>query len=195
MDIFAQATVQSSKPKSKSDKTLIPVDQDTQDKITQYKELSIAHAQVDGQLQMLKGELIEFAKEKYLADYRSTGSCPESFYFGDELGKLMFLPAKRYRKIKDEDDFKALQARYPSLVEKTTGYKFNPVVLARNMEAISKAIVSCEDISQEDKASLIMATVSYSIKKEALEQLARFEHMELAFDELGVQCQIKNVGK
>ena len=163
------------------------------DKLKKLQQLRQDAKTIEAQLKMLDADVNTIAREKFIELYQANKRNVGSFYMIAENGsKCLVTPADAYGKV-DEDKYKDLIKKYgEDIAEETKVFLFNNDVLARNMDAISKAITESKEISDEDKANLIVQNVSYSIKKGLIERLQDFgEKMVNMFYDIKPTVQIK----
>ena len=84
-----------------------------------------------------------------------------------------------YKKVEEAKE--AMLCQYDDLMETKTTYTINADLLDRCGQAVSEAIQSSPDISDDDKANLILATEKKEVKKGTIDRLLSFENPELIF--------------
>jgi len=123
----------------------------------------------------LKAELDETIREagkfEMIKLYNKTKKFPGTIKITTNDAEFQFITSDRYKKI-DEDRFDELSEKYGSdIVESETKYSFNTEVLLKNMDVINELLSNSDKISDDDKANLLEATTSYTVKKGTISNL------------------------
>jgi len=145
-------------------------------------------AQIDAEKDALKAEetsLNDDVKlrsiEEFSKLYDKTGVYPGSFDIVATGAKnlkdatFMCLPTDKYISL-NEDSFNFLKETYgKEIVEKTETYTMNTELVEKYGEVISKLILNCKEISDQDKLMLISKSTSYSVRKGTIKSLKTFK--------------------
>jgi hypothetical protein len=92
----------------------------------------------------------------------------------------------------DETKAGLLQSFGDDTVTTETVYEFNAEVLQRCGEAVSTAIMNCPDISDEDKANLIVAKQKQTVAKGLVDKLLQYPNWKDLVEVAAPIIQIKN---
>ena len=103
-----------------------------------------------------------------LKSYPGTISIVSTGMKGAKPASFIFVPNDRYEKIGNEKFIELQKTFGSSIVEETTEYVVDKTLADKYGEILSDMIKRSKRISKEDKAKLIKATVSYSVKKGTL---------------------------
>ena len=71
---------------------------------------------------------------------------------------------------------------YPGLLETTTTYKFNPALLDKTGEIVSRLILESTELSDDEKANLIVAETKIGIKSGSIDRLMDYDNPSQIFD-------------
>jgi len=150
------------------------------DKIARYDALKAIIKNAEAEKEVIGGSLKEVGKEKFLELYELRRRNPDTFYLVDEDEKIMFYVIDRY--IKVEPEKAGMLENYPGLLETTTTYKFNPALLDRTGEIISRLIMESTELSDDEKANLIVAETKIGIKTGSIDRLLDYDNPAQIFD-------------
>jgi hypothetical protein len=199
-NLFDKSKKKAPKSKAKSDKTnVILSDKEMNKKFARIIELKSEIDTRGGELKgLLAGVLVE-GKKNFVAIYEKEQKNPGSFNMTTEDGqKVLVVPMEKYPKV-DEDLQTMLEEIYgeeedDSPVKEETIYSFEPRLLEKYGEAISTMIEESEDIAEEDKEELLVATTSLAIKKGTIDKLHTLGEgvIQENFDLLQPGFQMKN---
>lgn len=159
-------------------------------RFSELKELIESHS---AELKMLEGVIKTRAADVYIKKYIAEKKRPDSFKLvSDEgAGQLLLIVMDKYLKV--DESKKAALAGYADVIETNTVYSFNPEVLERCGEAVSNAIMNSEDISEADKAALLIAAETSTVKKGMLDRLMQYgNNAEKLFSLIEPIIQLKN---
>jgi len=149
-----------------------------------FQKYHAQKAEAEAMLKTKGEQLKEIGLELWTEKYQESGKRPESFKMVGkvehtvkgqkepvvEIGKLMFISSDSYKKI-DEITATVLESKYEGIIERTETFSFNNELLAKHMEAISKALMGIKSITDEEKDKLIQKTETVSIKKGTIENV------------------------
>lgn len=188
-NIFATAKKVEKSVKKVAEKEVIIMPQ-LEDKVAQFNAIKGQLDNLEASKKMLEGDIKELGRKEFCRLFGRTKVKPESFVIQDKEGaKVLFMAVDKYTLVSDEK--KEMMAQIaPELVEETTTFGFDPEVLARNLEAISEAIQN-SSMSADDKANLIVATQTTSIKKGAIDRLGQYAEVEQMFGLINPICMLK----
>ena len=177
-NLFAAAkpAASSASKKTKED-VLVP---GIADRIARYDALKAIIKNAEAEKEVIGGSLKEVGKEKFLELYELRRRNPETFNLADEDEKIMFIVMDKY--IKVEPEKAGMLENYPGLLETTTTYKFNPALLDRTGEIISRLIMESTELSDDEKANLIVAETKVGIKSGSIDRLMDYDNPAQIFD-------------
>lgn len=199
--MFDKAKAKSKKATTakKSDKTIVTVaGEEFAKKLKTFAELQKKLKDMESELKMSQAFVKEVAIEEYAKLIETKKSNPGSFVVKSEEGsECMVVPTKRYIKVVETSAENLKETYGEDIVTEDTTYGFNTDVLMRNMETIEALLMGSEDISDEDKENLIVATTNYAIEKDALDKvytLAKETEMDVkdVIDDIQPIVQMKN---
>jgi hypothetical protein len=170
------AAASSASKKTKED-VLVP---GIADRIARYDALKAIIKNAEAEKEVIGGSLKEVGKEKFLELYELRRRNPETFNLADEDEKIMFIVMDKY--IKVEPEKAGMLENYPGLLETTTTYKFNPALLDRTGEIISRLIMESTELSDDEKANLIVAETKIGIKSGSIDRLMDYDNPAQIFD-------------
>ena len=106
--------------------------------------------------------------------FESSSKYPGSFNIESENASVMFIPSDRYSKI-DEERSNELTKKYgEGIVEESTTYIMDSILIEKYGEVISDLILNSKKIEDSDKDKLISAKVDYSITKGTISVLNEY---------------------
>jgi hypothetical protein len=170
------AAASSASKKTKED-VLVP---GIADRIARYDALKAIIKNAEAEKEVIGGSLKEVGKEKFLELYELRRRNPDTFNLVDEDEKIMFYVMDKY--IKVEPEKAGMLENYPGLLETTTTYKFNPALLDRTGEIISRLIMESTELSDDEKANLIVAETKIGIKTGSIDRLMDYDNPAQIFD-------------
>ena len=144
------------------------------DEIARYDELKAIINNAKAEQEVIGGRLKETGVNQYLEIYQERRRNPDTFNLADRDEKIMFIVMDKYKKVEPEKA--ALLENYDGLLETTTKYSFNPEILDRVGEVVSRIITDSSLLTQQDKDNLIIAETSVSIKKGTIDRLMDYEN-------------------
>jgi hypothetical protein len=204
MDLFSNAKAQALKPTKKGsveiDNGHVLNNDQLFDAVQRYRELLEEISDLTTEKAILYDELKEHGTDRFLKEYNKTGAYPKSVTVTiknedrsePRMLAYKFIPTTRCTKVDDTKKVD-LQDKYgDDIVRVITEFSFNSEVLKRNQEALSKLIGNSDDISEDDKKSLIKADVKYIIKPELVKSLTPEQRTPEFISDIGVISMIKN---
>jgi hypothetical protein len=150
------------------------------DRIARYDALKAIIKNAEAEKEVIGGSLKEVGKEKFLELYELRRRNPETFNLADEDEKIMFIVMDKYIKVEPEKE--GMLENYPGLLETTTTYKFNPALLDRTGEIVSRLIMESTELSDDEKANLIVAETKVGIKTGSIDRLMDYDNPAQIFD-------------
>ena len=161
-----------------------------ENRVQRFNEIKQELDNLEAEKKMLEGDIKELGKEEFCKQFRRSKVRPDSFVIQDKAGaNVLFMATDKYTVVSDEKA-EVLTQLVPDLLSIAVTYGFDAEVLERNLEAISNAIMGA-DMTDEDKASLIVATETKSITKGAIDRLGQFDGVEEIFSLINPICMLK----
>lgn len=150
----------------------------------------------------LKSKLKKLSLFEYLEEYKMNNENPGSIiieaYDKNKKGEFLYVIADKYIKIDKEEDANKLIEKYgKDVIKKDRKYIFNPEMLEKYSETLSKMIMESEDIEETDKGNLFIAEEKYIVIHGTIDKLMNisedsFEDVEQVFEDLRPIESIKN---
>lgn len=163
------------------------------EKLNRLNQLRDMSAELEAEAKMLEGEVKQVARGKFLSLYKERGF-PGSFRIvGEGQGCFLVIPMDRYPRLTKETAEQFAGNFGSDTVEIETTYSFNTEVLKRNEAVISELILNSKEISDADKAGLIIASTTYDVAKGLIKNLLKFgERLAEVFATIQPVFQLKN---
>jgi len=172
-NLFTAAATKAKVNKTKAnDKVIVKVTGDDFDaNLKAFAQLKKQFDQVKTKLTLVQGFVKDISLQKYYDLYSTKGSNPDSFIISsDSDASFMFAPTDNYIKI-DDNTADMLKDKYgDDIVTEDTTFAFNGDILSKYFDVIGGLIQNCTDISDDDKANLIVATKNISIAKGSIDK-------------------------
>lgn len=130
--------------------------------------------------ELIGGNLKAKGVEAYLEAYKTKGYNPDTFNLADGDEKIMFIVMDKYKKVEPEKA--AILEQFDGLLETTTTYSFNPTVLDRVGEIVSRIIMDSKLLSDDDKANLVIEETTMVVKKGTVDRLLSYDNPEEIFE-------------
>lgn len=146
-----------------------------------------------GKQKLLEDEIKTFGREKWIEKCMKDKSRPANFKVKDDTGaECLIIVQDKYKVLTPEK-----AAIIPAdAIETETIYSFNNAILLKYekiiVAALSKAIMSIEEIPMDEKKQLLVKKVDKSVKKGTIEKLNSFENPDQVFALIEPICQLKN---
>lgn len=167
-------------------------------KLVKLATLKKEMATIKSELADVESIIKEIGVDEFIQILEKTGKRESSFNLtSDQGGRVMVIIQDSYKKI-DAERAEYLTKTYgEDIVKENVEYKFNVNVLERNQDVVANLIENCEDISDDDKNTLIDAVATYSIKKGTIDQLYKLANdmdvsYEILLEEIQPTVQLKN---
>lgn len=200
--IFNKPTPTLTKDKKETTR-LKPKDIDQEDLfdiIEEYEKIEKESKKLSSKSDILKENLRKIAVTEYLDKYVEDNKNPGSIIIealneDGDIGQYMFVPQDRFIGIKSEKQAKEIEKKYgKGIVDRNIIYSFDPDMLEKYSKVISKLFEDSEDIKEEDKSKLFIATESYKIISGTINELNSLEsdNIREVFENLKPVVSIKN---
>jgi hypothetical protein len=144
------------------------------DEIARYDALKAIIKNAEAEQGVIGDRLKEVGVDKFLELYELRRRNPDTFNLADEDKKIMFIVMDKYKKVEPEKA--EMLENYSGLLETITTYKFNPELLDRTGEIVSRLIMESSELSDDEKANLIIAETKMQIQKGAIDRLLDYDN-------------------
>ena len=165
--------------KAKDEKVRIKVaDPDFFDKVGRLEKLQENMKRDKAAADMIHDEIKEVAKTEWAKLYNKTAKNPGSVMLeardGVDIAQVMFVPSDKYISINEDRAQHLVDTYGEDAVEEKTTFSFDNEMVDKYGEVLSELIEKCEDIDTDDKARIIKANRSFSVKKGSIDLFKRF---------------------
>lgn len=167
-------------------------------KLVKLATLKKEMATIKSELASAESTIKEVGVDEFIKLLEQTGKRETSFNLtSDQGGRVMVIIQDSYKKIDAERADYLTKTYGEDIVKENVEYKFNVNVLERNQDVVANLIENCDDISNNDKNTLIDAVATYSIKKGTIDQLYKLANdmdvsYEILLEEIQPTVQLKN---
>jgi hypothetical protein len=149
------------------------------DEIAQYDRLKAIIKNATNEKDQIGDRLKTIGVEKFLELYELRRRNPDTFNLSDEDNKIMFYVMDKYKNVEPEKV--EMLENYPGLLETVTTYKFNPQLLDKTGEIVSRLIMESNELTDDEKANLIIAETKVGIKTGSIDRLLDYDNPSLIF--------------
>jgi len=105
----------------------------------------------------------------------------------------MFVPSDRYLKV-DEDEVDNLKEDFGNdIISEESKYTFDNKMVEKYGEVLSKLILECDDIEEDDKKKIIKTTKNISIKKGTIDKMSEIGNVKEVYEAVRPIVSLKNV--
>jgi len=167
-------------------------------KVNEFEVLQEEIKRNKAKADVISEDLKNIAKNEWIKLYNKTGKNPNSIIleskneFG-EIAQLMFVPTDKYISI-DEDRANELRKEFgDDIVEEKVTFSFDNEMLEKYGEILSKLILECDEIDENDKKKIIKATKVYEISKGTINRLNEYGDIETVLENVKPILSLKNV--
>lgn len=188
-NLFANVSVKETAKKA-TEKKQVPA-LNLESKIQRFAELKASIDNMTGELKMIEGDIKATGRDTFLAEFKKGKMRPDNFYLSDQTGsRVMFICMDKYSTV---DETKAeLLKQFPDLLDEKVQYTINAELVEKHGEILSRIIGECTEIPDEDKPNLISGTLSFSVKKGAIDRLLNYgSDMDTVFELINPICSLK----
>jgi hypothetical protein len=186
IDVFASAKEEKKKSK-KDEKDRVEIE-GIEDKISRVYEIMKMKKTLEAEEKLIKGEIKELAREKFIEKYEQMGRRPDNFKVAEGDEEILFIVQDNYITVSDEK-MVLLKENYPELLSEKVTYKISEMMMkkegkdGRQIGEILKDLIGrSRDITDEDKANLFTITRDMSITDGAIEKLAEYDNIEEVYN-------------
>ena len=146
---------------------------------------------------MISDELKDIAKAEWCEYYSQTGKNPDSVMIvqevGDDVSQLMLVPSDKYITV-TEARAEELQETYgQEIITEETTFGFDPTMIEKYGEILSRLIEECGEISEKDKEKIITATTKYSVAKGTIDKLNQYGDVTEVMEAVKPVVALKNI--
>jgi len=146
---------------------------------------------------MISDELKDLAKSEWVNYYTQTGKNPESVVICQEVAgdtsQFLFIPTDKYITV-TEARAEELQETYgEEIITEETTFGFDPTMIEKYGEILSRLIEECGEISEKDKEKIITATTKYSVAKGTIDKLNQYGDVQEVMEAVKPVVALKNV--
>jgi len=146
---------------------------------------------------MISDELKDLAKSEWVDYYTQTGKNPESVVICQEVAgdtsQFLFIPTDKYITV-TEARAEELQETYgEEIITEETTFGFDPTMIEKYGEILSRLIEECGEISEKDKEKIITATTKYSVAKGTIDKLNQYGDVQEVMEAVKPVVALKNV--
>lgn len=197
-NLFDKSKKKAPKTKAKTEKRTITLAEEAMN--TTFARIIKLKQEIDtrgGELKGLLASVLVEGKKNFVETYEKEQKNPGSFNMASPDGqKVLVVPMERYPKV-DEDLQTMLDEVFgeeDSPVGEETIYSFEPRLLEKYGGIISEMIEASEEIADDDKEDIFVATTTLAIKKGTIDQLHKLGegNIQENFDLLQPGFQMKN---
>jgi len=165
--------------------------------IEEFEDVQTKAKKLKAREDLLKGQLREIGLEAYLKEYEDTRKNPGTVVIeavnDKDVAQFMFVPSDRYITVKTEEQADELEEKLEEgIVERETTYSFDSKMLEKYSEVISELIEKSEDIDDDDKGKLFIATEKYKVKSGTIDSLDNLGDVKEVFETLKPVVSLKN---
>ena len=177
--LFGMAKAAPPKAASKKEKESVNI-KGIADDISRYDTLKEIINNSKAEQEVIGGTLKQLGKDKFIEIYKQRGLKPDNFNLADGDENILFIVMDKYKKVEAEKA--AMLEQYDGLLETVTTYSFNPEVLDRIGDVVSKIIMTSKLISDDDKRNLLVQDTTMGIKKGTIDRLMQYDDPAVIFD-------------
>lgn len=200
MSLFAKAK-KTATPVTKSSKDkkirLQVTDPTFFSKVEKLEKLNDRMKSDKAQADMISDELKDLAKSEWADYYSQTGKNPESVMIVQEVAgdtaSMMLVPSDKYITV-TEARAEELQETYgQEIITEETTFGFDPTMIEKYGEILSRLIEESTEISEKDKEKIITATTKYSVAKGTIDKLNQYGDVTEVMEAVKPVVALKNV--
>jgi hypothetical protein len=166
-------------------------------KINRLKIVNDKLKEFEEESKSISTELKEEGKKEWIKLYEQTGENPDSIVLEaseyDDVARVLYVPSDKYTSV-NEKSSKELKEKFgEEIIEELTTYQFDPKMVDKWGDIISKLIEECDEILESDKEKIIKQTISYSIKKGSIDNLKNFGDIAEVFEQVKPVVSLKSI--
>src|SRR5436190_7709884 len=151
-------------------------------KLKKLSDLKHTVSEAETEIETLEQDVKAVGVQEFIRLYEEKKVRPESFHLaGEKGGKFLVIVMDKYAMVPDDTRAAELRAAYgDEVVYTNTEYKFDNVLLAKHMDAISEAIMNIRSMTSEEKQNLFAVTEKHYIAKGSIERYMQYNEEERA---------------
>ena len=146
---------------------------------------------------MISDELKDIAKAEWCEYYQQTGKNPDSVMIvqevGDDVSQLMLVPSDKYITVTEARAEELRETYGEEIITEETTFGFDPTMIEKYGEILSRLIEECGEISEKDKEKIITATTKYSVAKGTIDKLNQYGDVQEVMEAVKPVVALKNV--
>lgn len=186
------------KTSKKDDKVRISIEDPTFfEKIEKLESLQDQLKSAKAKADMISDELRDLGKSEWANHYDKTGKNPGSVLLvqenGDDTASLLFTPSDKYITITEARAEELRDVYGDEIVTEETTFGFDPTMIEKYGEILSRLIEECGEISERDKEKIITAKTTYSVAKGTIDSLSKFGEVSVVMEDVKPVVALKNV--
>lgn len=156
-------------------------------------QMKAAKAKAD----MISDELRDVAKQAWLKQYETTGKNPESVMViqenGEDVAQLMLVPSDKYITITEARAEELKETYGEEIVTEETSFGFDPTMIEKYGEILSRLIEESTEIAEKDKEKIITAKTTYSVAKGTIDNFTKYGDVTEVMEAVKPVVALKNV--
>jgi hypothetical protein len=199
-NLFNKAKKSAPKTKAaKNEKVRVRIENpDFFQKIQKLEELNDTLKSAKAKADIINDEIRDISKEEWVKLYSETGKNPGSVFFEavndlDDTAQVMFVPSDRYITINEERAEELREEYGEEIIEEDTTFSFDPLMIEKYGEVLSRLIEECEEINENDKEKIIKATTKFSIAKGTIDKMKEYGNVEVLMEVIKPVVSLKNI--
>jgi len=166
-NIFTSA-IKTSNDTDNVNEVIIP---ELEESLMKLENLNKEIAELEKRKENIDSSIRQVAKNAMMKSYNSNKEFPGTLKIIAGNNSFLFITQDKYKNI-EEDKFNDLLETYgEKVVEEETIFSFNPAILMKHKDHISKLLMNSKKLSKEDKSLLILNDTFYTIKKGTIKNL------------------------
>lgn len=197
-NLFKKAKTTATTTKAKEQKVSVVInDSEFFDKVKQLESLQENMKRDKAIADMIYDEIKDVSKNEWIGLYDKTGKNPGSILIesesDDEVASLMFVPSDKYITITPARAEELSEKFGEEVIEETTTFSFDAVMIEKYGEVLSELIENSNDIDDRDKDKIIKAFTKFSIAKGMIDNLKKVGDVQELVEEVKPVFSLKNV--
>lgn len=166
-------------------------------KISRLKIINDKLKEFEEESKNISTELKEEGKKEWIKIYEETGENPDSILLEaseyDHVARVLYVPSDKYISVNEKNAGDLKKKFGDGIVEETTTYQFDPKMVDKWGDIISKLIEESDEILESDKEKIIKSVTTYSIKKGAIDILPDFGDIAEVFEQVKPVVSLKSI--
>jgi len=166
-------------------------------KIEKLEQLNDRMKSDKAQADMISDEIKDLAKSEWADYYAKTGKNPESVMICQEVAgdtaQVMFVPSDKYITVTEARAEELRETYGEEIITEETTFGFDPTMIEKYGEILSRLIEECDEISEKDKEKIITAKTTYSVAKGTIDKLNQYGDVTEVMEAVKPVVALKNV--